>query len=303
MTGGRRDVAEEIAAVVADLRAGRIQLPDERLPAEAVDVFTARVRAPQPVVDVTAIYRSMTERVTTVGANVYEDFPSVVSPWDEALICYVNQHGNVIVLQASRRDWQPEMRWDTDNDVDWDRVRWLTTAVVWVGGRDGTGRAVPTAGPTHLMEHAVYGDGSAADLHWQQLIAGRLKLEVWELPTLVLNATFNFLSCVNVEAAEPRRPFPVRRRLRRHRVAVQTIVVRPPGKRTAAAASTGRDLRPVDDLDAPLTSVRGTFAHYGPQWNAGLLFGKYAGKFWRPPHARGQRGDAGPDPRDYLLKP
>jgi hypothetical protein len=302
VTGGRRDVAEEIAVVVADLRAGRVQVPGGGLPAEAVDVFTARVRAPQPVVDVTAIYRSMAERVAA-GVNLYEDFPSVVSPWDEALICYVNQHGNVIVLQASRRDWQPRMRWDTDNDVDWDRVRWLISAVVWVGGRGGDGRPVPTAGPTHLMEHAVYDDGSPADLHWQQLIGGRLKLEVWEMPTLVLNAAFNFLSCTNVEVAEPVRAFPVRRRLRRHKVTVQTIVVRPPGKRTAAAAFAGRHPRPVDDLDTPLTSVRGTFAHYGPQWGAGLLFGKYSGKFWRPPYVRGQRGDDGADTRDYLLKP
>jgi hypothetical protein len=36
----------------------------------------------------------------------------------------------------------------------------------------------------------------------------------------------------------------------------------------------------------PLTSVRGHFATYG-QDGRGLLFGKYAGRYWIPQHARG----------------
>jgi hypothetical protein len=56
----------------------------------------------------------------------------------------------------------------------------------------------------------------------------------------------------------------------------------------------------VDALDAPLTSVRGHFARYGVE-GRGLLFGKYAGKFWIPAHAR----DAGEGDgvKDYVLKP
>jgi hypothetical protein len=103
----------------------------------------------------------------------------------------------------------------------------------------------------------------------------------------------------NVEVAEPARPFPVRQRIRKHRVQVQTIVVRPPGKRRASAGQTAA--RPMDALDEELVSVRGSFARYGVEGRQGLLFGKYAGKFWRPAHARGAGEPAGP--RSYLLKP
>lgn len=299
---GRRDVAEEIAAVVAAVRAGRFQVP-AGLPQPLVEKLAGRVRQDQPVVDATGVYRGLQERVVA-GVNLYHDFPSVVSPWDQALVCYVNTHGNVFVMQTNRVDWPAELRWETANPVDWGRLRWLVEVVIWCGGRTGGGRPMPATGPMHVMQHAVYGDGSPGDLHYQILIPDQFSEELWEMPVLVLNAAFNFLSCSNIEVAEPRRPFPVRQRLRQQRVAVQTIVVRPPGRRTRHANSLGRDLRPIDDLDEPLTSVRGGFRHYGPQYDAGLLFGKLAGKFWTRPHTRGAKtGDEPAAVRDYVLHP
>jgi hypothetical protein len=154
---------------------------------------------------------------------------------------------------------------------------------------------VETQGPLRLLQHAVYGDGSPADMHWLSMIRGQDDESVWEMPTAVLNAALNFLACSNVEVAEPKRPFPVRQRLRKARVQVQTIVVRPPGKRRQSSGV----VRAADGLDVPLSSVRGHFARYGVE-GRGLLFGKYSGKFWIPAHARGQ-GDT--EPRDYVLKP
>lgn len=287
--------AEPIAAVIADIRARRVRHhADDPIVNSILLDWAIR---PQPVVDATAVYTSLLSRATTAGVNMYQDFSSTVSPWDDALIAYVNEHGNVLVLQVHQEPWNPDRRWDTTNPVDWDRVRWLVEASIWVGGRDGTGRPMASQGPVHLLQNAVYDDGSPADMHWVSLIRGRdTDTTVWEMPTVVLNAALNFLACSNVEVAEPKRPFPVRQRLRKTRVQVQTIVVRPPGKGRQASGAA----RPVDELDTPLTSVRGSFGHYGPQFNAGLLFGKFAGKFWRPAHARGV-GEA--EPRDYVLKP
>jgi hypothetical protein len=42
---------------------------------------------------------------------------------------------------------------------------------------------------------------------------------------------------------------------------------------------------------------------YGPEYDRGLLFGKYSGRFWVPAFARGVAGDAAPAQRDYVLKP
>lgn len=286
--------AEPIAEVIADIRKGRVvHQPGDPL----VNAYLlARATSAQPVVDTTAIYASLQERATTVGVNLYEDFPTTVSPWDDALLAYVNTHGNVMVMQVHQESWDDARRWETVNEVDWDRVRWLVESTLWIGGRDGTGRPVATHGPLRLLQHAVYDDGSPADMHWLSMTTAPDFGSVWEMPTAVLNASLNFLACNNVEVAEPKRPFPVRQRLRKTRVQVQTIVVRPPGKRRAAAGPA----RPMDALDAPLTSVRGSFGHYGPKYGTGLLFGRLEGKFWRPAHVRGV-GEA--EPRDYVLKP
>jgi hypothetical protein len=286
--------AEPIAAVVADIRAGRVR---HQVADPVVNAFLlARARQPQPVVDATAIYRSLLDRATGDGINMYDDFPSVASPWDDALVCYINDHGNVLTLQVHSEPWTSDRRWDTANPVDWDRVRWLVETSLWIGGRDGTGKPIRTQGPVHLLQHAVYADGQPADMHWVALL-GRHDEETWQMPLAVLNATLNFLACSNVEVAEPVRPFPVRRRLRRTRVQVQTIVVRPPGKRRA-----GNGARPVDALDTPLTSVRGHFARYGEAYGRGRLFGKHEGKFWVPAFARGS-ANGGNGQRDYVLKP
>jgi hypothetical protein len=286
--------AEPIAGVVADIRARRIQhqIRDELVNTYLLD----RARLPQPVVDASAIYMSMLDRAVSKGVNLYEDFSSTVCPWDDALLAYVNTHGNVMVLQVHQESWDEARQWDTHNDVDWARVRWLVETSIWVGGKNGHGEPIRTSGPLHLLQNAVYDDGSPADMHWVALL-GRDDQEPWEMPTAVLNAALDFLACSNVEVAEPKRPFPVRQRLRKSRVQVQTIVVRPPGKRRAGSSATGR---PMDELDSVLTSVRGSFGRYGPQFGTGLLFGKYAGKFWRPAHVRGA-GDG--EPRDYVLRP
>lgn len=287
-------VDEQIAAVVADVRAGRA-VPHLATRAMAQEML-ARAREKQPIVDVTAIYRALMDRPTV---NVYDDFPMVMSPWPAATFAYVNVSGNVLVMQTNAGPWSAEDRWDTQNPVDWDRVRWLVEASMWVGGRDGKGRSGPTHGPVRILQNAVYGEGNAADLRWVSLVKhDDDDPSRWEIPTAVLSAALNFLSCSNVEVAEPIRPFPVRQRMRKTRVQLQTIVVRPPGKRSAGRAAGA--VRAFEPLDTPLTSVRGSFGRYGPKYGRGLLFGKYEGQFWRPAHARGA-GD-GVEQKDYVLR-
>jgi hypothetical protein len=159
-----------------------------------------------------------------------------------------------------------------------------------------------------MLRHAIHEDGSPADINWLALMsrgkfdeAGRLvdgNAKIWEASMVTLGAALNFLNASNIDIAEPARPRPLRRRIERTGVQVQTIVVRPPGK----ARSKSAVVRPIDALEAPLSPVRGHWSHYGERYNRGRLFGKYEGKFWIPAHTRGA-GDPAETRKDYVLKP
>lgn len=307
-----RPAAEQIAAVVADLRAGRVDRPTTVDPATGRKALN-RVQRPQPVVDCTAIY-DMQRQADTIA--LYDDHPSITPPWADALLCYTNTHGNVVAMQVHRLDWDgstPDRdTWYTDNPVDWARVRWIAATTIWVGGQAGDGRPMSTAGPCHMFRHAIRDDGAPEDINWVALLdrsgrraqhdqLGDRNQQVWESALVTLGAALNFLNASNVDIAEPARPRPVRRRIERTGVTVQTIVVRPPGKRRTQSGDGGA--RPIDAIENVLSPVRGHWSHYGPAYGRGLLFGKLAGKFWIPAHARGADPGSVPEQRTYTLRP
>jgi hypothetical protein len=279
--------AEAIASVVADLKDGRARpLKDRRIH----DIALKLVRDPT-VVDCTAIYHSLIERDEIA---LYEDHPCISPPWDEAAICYRNEHGNVIVMHTTAFSPKTD-RWDnTANPVDWDQVRWGLNTFVWVGGRGADRTAFPTSGPMHMWRTAIYDSGEPADLHWVQLVED-YPMDNWDMAQLVLLGALNFMNCRNVDLVEPQRRRPARRRMERTGVKVQTINVMPFGR----SSRSGRQ-DPVGGT--PLTSVRGHFALYGPEHGRGLLFGKLAGRFWIPQHARGDTSQ-GENVSNYVLKP
>lgn len=304
-------IPEKIAEVVADIRAGRTHHP------AAIDepgiktslVLLERAQQPQPVVDCTAIFNA--QRVREEVA-LYDDHPLITPPWPNALLCYVNTFSNVICLQVHAKPWdgkQPtKADWYTDNEIDWAKVRWIAETAIWVGGSSGDGQYLKTSGPCHMFRHAIDEDGSPADINWVALMAPRGQFAqtkdiegdpnsgVWDGAMITLGASLNFLNASNVDIAEPPRTRPTRRRLARIGVQVQTIVVRPPGKRRAGSGAA----RPIGEGESVLSSVRGHWARYGPTFDRGLLFGKYAGRFWIPAHAR---GGTEAEPRDYQLRP
>lgn len=299
--------AEQIAEVIADLRSGRVEVPPQVARGLAARLLE-RAQVPQPVVDCTAVFAAQQAREEI---RLYDDHPSITPPWQDALLCFVNTFGNVICLQVHRRDWDgstPSREdWFTDNEVDWASVRWVAQTTVWAGGRAGNGTYLPTSGPCHMFRHAIRADGGPEDINWVALLtpagryAGRGELGdpnqgTWDAAMITLGAALNFLSCSNVDIAEPQRARPFRRRLERTGVTVQEIVVRAPGKRRAASS----EPRPIAADETAFSPVRGHFSRYGPAYGRGLLFGKYEGKFWVPAHVRGA-GEA--EPRDYILKP
>lgn len=296
--------ADRIAEVVADIRANRVKRVD--MPDVLYDPLLATAQLPQPVVDCTAIFRM---QLAADRVDLYGDHPSIVPPWEDAMFGFINSHGNTIVVQCHRDDWDgsaiDKESWNSCNDVDWSQVRWIACSTVWVGGQSGDGRHMPTIGPCYIIRHAIRDDGGPEDINWVEVLPepnhprGReAAVGLWDATAVTLTSSLNFLGCSNVDVAEPVRPRPERRRIARTGVQVQTIVVRPPGRRRAA----GGYARPIEVIETPLTSVRGHFARYGVEGREGLLFGKYQGKFWIPAHARGI-GEGEPEPRAYALKP
>lgn len=319
---------EPIANVVADLRAGRVVNAIGNIrgafgltggvgQASVFENSLVTAQRPQPVVDATPFYHDLLARRQV---DVYGDFPCIVSPWDSAMICYQNEHGNVLVLQTTRRPWSaatwrltPDVprgsAWRTHNRVDWDRVKWIQETLVWAGWKSTSAVGVgPTGGPLHCFQAALYPDGDAADLHFVKLLPkthphfhdGEDPNPAFEMPQLTLMAALNFLNCKNVAIEEPQQTGRAqRRRLERLGVSVQHIVVRPIGKRHRSAAAGAVPL----DGPVPLTHVRGHFAHYGPKYGKGLMFGKYEGRYWIPQFAYGRgEGDDEAAPT-YELRP
>lgn len=284
--------ADLIAPVILDLRQGRVRSLTPKTP-ELHEHALIRCDT-ATVVDATPIYESLVAKDDPV--YVYEDHPCIFPPWASAAICYVNDHGNVIVMQATAKELAKgdrEPRWETADPVDWSQVRWVVETFVWLGGRGGSG-TFPTSGPAHMWMFAVTEKGEPADLHWVHLVPD-YPLEHWDMAHLTLLGALNFCNCRNVELVDPVRPRAERRRLERLGVQVKTINVFPAGRSTRSEKATER-------VGTPLTSVRGHFAHYGPDYGRGLLFGKYAGRFWVPQYARGDR-DLGEVQHDYRLDP
>jgi hypothetical protein len=181
--------------------------------------------------------------------------------------------------------------------VDWERVRWRLDTFVWIGGvSDTLGPSripVPTAGPAHLWRIAIYEDGEPADINWVNLLDK--DPSEWDMALTVVLESLNFMACRNVVIVEPQRPRAERRRLARTGVGVHTINV-------VLVGRSYRSSREGSGLGAPLTSVRGHFSTYGPEYGKGLLFGRLAGRFWIPQHARGSR-DHGETEAQYRLVP
>lgn len=289
--------AEEIARVVADLREGRAKKP----PGPTTEIYNAALRLvglPQPVVDVTALYLERTTTMMDRDWQPYDEHPSIAPPWEDALFCYQNKHGNVVT--GSMHAWEPERTsepwWGTVNeaDIDWSLMRWRVLFFFWMGGKtQGTIRTV-TAGPTWMFEVAVEDTGKPHDMHWTQLYSGTSPEEM-QVPQFVVLDALNFLNCRNIEIVEPTRRNFERKRIAKTGVTINELHVFPSGKTSRSAGVKGE---PLGSAHAP---VRGHFAEYGERYGKGKLFGKLEGRFYIPPHVRGSK-DMGESQQEFTLR-
>jgi hypothetical protein len=104
-----------------------------------------------------------------------------------------------------------------------------------------------------------------------------------------------FLNCRNVEVVKPppatkkRLPRKLKFESRYHKIKVNAI-----GRRREQPACR----RGPTGISQALHIVRGHFREYGPDYDKGLLFGKYAGRFWVASHFKGDLA-AGVVAKDY----
>lgn len=276
--------ASQIADVMLDVRTRRVVRGDA--PVDWKIAAKENIQGDIPVIDATEIYNSILAR--NKPYNLYEDHECIMPPWENFAIGYVNRHGNVHLMLSveDRND-----RWDTDNIADWSQVHHKLGTMAFLGGL-GAGKSIPTTGPLFGWRYAIGRDGEPLDLRWVHFDE-RFDRSAWDMAQLVHLGALNFLNCRNVEIVEPQRPRAERRRIERTGQRIHTINVFPVGRTTRGGKG--------DPVGVPLTSVRGHFARYGPEFGREKLFGKYSGRFWRPMHARGS-AEHGEVEHDYRLR-
>jgi hypothetical protein len=293
--------AEAIARVIRDFRRGSVALFDH----DSAVVEGIQIVAEAQTIDVTTIYDSF--HGEGKGWYLYED--SVLRPpLMDVSYCWVNRWGNVHVANTLSTRSEPghipsEYRWESHastHTIDWDRVEWVTSFWLWIGGRSKTSEApIRTCGPWALGTIAVYPDGEPADIQWGVCLkdeSGQLVTEI-ESAAVVITKAITFLNMRNVEVLEPGRPRAERRRVARLGVDVHEIHVKPFGQWRRRTGSSD----PIRLGSMPLHMVRGHVARYGPRWGRGLLFGKYEGEYWIPPHTAGRDVD-GESRSDYVVE-
>lgn len=304
---------EAIAKVIADLRAGHVRLPTGVDTLDRSWEVWAELAANTTVIDCTAIYKQFRE-----GGKAWEMYEDSVMrpPLDQACYAYVNEHGNVIVMHSATLDhdelavdpdWK-SLQWsseDVGHTIEWDRVKWVTSVTIWVGGWSKTANEpMPTQGPVFSVFIAVYGDGAPADIHWvspfrhspEAAAYAAKAVEVWQYSVGIYLQAVTFLNCRNVAVVIPHRRRPIMRALQRAQVEVGEIHV-------YAVGRTVQGTRPAaGEGGVPAHLVRGHVARYGPEYGRGKLFGKLSGVFWIPVHVRGDRS-LGERDRSYKLDP
>lgn len=247
------------------------------------------------VIDCTALRRQLVDN--DIPVRIYD--ACLVPPFNEAVFAAENEYGNVYAMHCTVVRYPDE--WDgtwtsDDHAIEWSRVRWVIFVSAFLGGSSTTKNcALRTCGPIHMWSIAVYEDGTVGDYRWRECSPefphdGQMG---WLLALLV--RSLDFLNCRNVEIVEPHRERHERKRIARTGVTVRTINVFPVGRTSRSDQG-----EPVGGV--PMHTVRGHLAHYGPQYGRGLLFGKYAGRFFIPQHVAGNRG-IGEVEADYKLVP
>jgi hypothetical protein len=295
--------ANAIAKVIGDLRAGRITTTDRRV----YGMWLESLALPKPVIDCTKVYEQWIQGDTE--AFLYEDhvfFPV----FDDVFLAYANEHGNVNVIHIMsvprpEDGWQDHLRWKprAEHDIDWDSIAYVSTMMVYVGGTAGmsVGRPtpIPTWGPMHGWAIAATAEGEIQDIRWTKFLKDDPDEWTWANCLISTLKTYTFLACRNVETQEPRRDRTQHRQIARlignPEMKISEICVRPIGK--SYGGSRGASIEGT----MPLHIVRGHMAHYGPKYGKGLLFGKYEGKFWIQPHAKG-RIEAGERRHEYSIE-
>lgn len=295
--------AEAIARMIEDFKAGRVQMPQRTSNGKPYDRGMHRAEvadiAETTVIDATVIFRDLDATNPTV--DIYDE--TLLRPvLDNVAVCYVNGYGNTHIVHFS---WAPAVnmpdgqRWETDEagrTIDWSTVEWVCTLTFWIGGRGGPANdePLPTSGPVYAMAAAVHADGTVEDFRWYQILDH--PNELWTMATIVALRCITFLNCRNVIITEPVRTRAQRRRLQRHGVTVNEVRIKPVGTWSRKRNPDG----PESVASVPLTTVRGHVAKYGVD-GRGLLFGKIAGTFWIPAHARGN-ADVGTSRHDYRIE-
>jgi hypothetical protein len=149
-----------------------------------------------------------------------------------------------------------------------------------------------------LLSQTIRGNAAVMPAGYPQLTDDEVRNACASQAAQTVCDVLRLLACKNVTLqANEQEPKEARRAAKRHggtpdSYRYHTLVVRPPGAKSDS---------PAQDIGImPRHVCRGHFAEYGPEFNKGLLFGKYAGRFYVPPHLKGKK-ENGIVEKDYVI--
>ncbi len=200
---------------------------------------------------------------------------------------------------------------------DGERIGWFVTPLRYKGGdcmlriigigQVGSRKGAQAAVCIALDKNGnLLPGGDAMNMYDKQLFAsisagqGFTEIDLYQSLCDYVLCVLQFLSCKNASLElRDNDPKEVQRALKRHggnadNYRYHVLTVRPAGSK---AGTPGEEMGIM-----PRHVCRGHFAEYGPEFNKGLLFGKYSGRFFIPPHMKGKR-ENGVVEKDYRLAP
>jgi hypothetical protein len=251
-----------------------------------------------PIVDASMIYETYLRRTEI---RLYEDHEYIKPPWDNAWVCYRNEHGNLACTLVAAVEGAPN--WESEEN-DLSEATHIMMLLTYCGGTTGDGLAIPTFGPYKMYRLATDADGRLIDIQWTALDGKEHDPAAPEWPLLCVLGAYTLLNCRNIELVPKTLDRAERRRRERAGVGgliESTINIRAVGRRYASSSAA------ADDAPSRrLHSVRGAVHHYGDccpgaHEPRGLLFGRITGRVWVPQHARGL-GELGETRQTYRIQ-
>lgn len=295
-----------MAEVIEDIMTGNLK----RLPGNKDDNEMARMvsefanTASKNVIDMTEIAETIwTGKEDDAAYRLYDDFKNLILPYKECIMAYHSADNNnikvAVCLSDDANNHSKEVVHHTaktvhpsDPEVDPEEIKWINHFYLFGGGYSGSKKVKPF-GPILKLIWALDKNGSPLNFIYNAM--GEIDMTDDELQDsfsywiLTLCRSLDLMNCQNIYIDNPPRRKTERKRIEQHlgpEAVINTLYIKLPKQQNTVPL--GEHLTNLGG-NKKAGVVRAHFAHYGPEYGTGKLFGKYSGRFFIPQHTRGNK--------------